>query len=215
MGLFSAFNINASGLTAERYRMDIISENVANANTTRTADGSPYRRKVVVFEADNGGSRFQDVLARTRNGSGGRFASDTVGGVRVAEVAEDPVAYLREQGLPLTKLHGDGDPAGSPLAELAALEGLALTSSNDHDFEVVRAGVDKGRSLAELAALYGIALEECAAVGDSDNDLAALRAAGMSIAMDNASQAVKDAAVRIAPPNSREGAAWAVLSCLE
>ena len=132
-----------------------------------------------------------------------------------AEVAEDPVAYLREQGLPLTKLHGDGDPAGSPLAELAALEGLALTSSNDHDFEVVRAGVDKGRSLAELAALYGIALEECAAVGDSDNDLAALRAAGMSIAMDNASQAVKDAAVRIAPPNSREGAAWAVLSCLE
>ena len=60
-------------------------------NTTRTENGEgPYRRKVVVFEADNGGSRFQDVLARTRNGSGGRFASDTVGGVRVAEVAEDP-----------------------------------------------------------------------------------------------------------------------------
>ena len=35
MGLFSAFNINATGMTAERYRMDIISENVANANTTR------------------------------------------------------------------------------------------------------------------------------------------------------------------------------------
>ena len=49
MGLFSAFNINATGMTAERYRMDIISENVANANTTRTADGSPYRRKVVSF----------------------------------------------------------------------------------------------------------------------------------------------------------------------
>ncbi|RKI71829.1 Cof-type HAD-IIB family hydrolase [bacterium 1xD42-67] len=132
-----------------------------------------------------------------------------------AEVAEDPVAYLREQGLPLTKLHGDGDPAGFPLAELAALEGLALTSSNDHDFEVVGAGVDKGRSLGELAAMYEIALEECAAVGDSDNDLAALQAAGMSIAMGNASQAVKDAAARIAPPNSQEGAAWAVLSCLE
>lgn len=49
MGMFTAFNINATGMTAERYRMDIISENVANANTTRTADGSPYRRKVVTF----------------------------------------------------------------------------------------------------------------------------------------------------------------------
>ena len=49
MSLFSAFNINATGMTAERYRMDVISENVANANTTRTADGEPYRRKVVAF----------------------------------------------------------------------------------------------------------------------------------------------------------------------
>ena len=47
MGMFSAFDINASGMTAQRYRMDIISENVANANTTRTEDGSPYRRQVV------------------------------------------------------------------------------------------------------------------------------------------------------------------------
>lgn len=50
MSMFSSFNINASGMTAQRYRMDVISENVANANTTRTADGTPYRRKVVCFE---------------------------------------------------------------------------------------------------------------------------------------------------------------------
>ena len=50
MSIFSSFNINASGMTAQRYRMDIISENVANANTTRTEDGTPYRRKVVTFE---------------------------------------------------------------------------------------------------------------------------------------------------------------------
>ena len=50
MGMFTAFDINATGMTAERYRMDIISQNVANANTTRTEDGTPYRRKVVVFE---------------------------------------------------------------------------------------------------------------------------------------------------------------------
>ena len=50
MSIFSAFNVNASGMTAQRYRMDIISENVANANTTRTQDGTPYRRKVVTFQ---------------------------------------------------------------------------------------------------------------------------------------------------------------------
>jgi len=54
MGMFDSFNINASGLTAQRYRMDVIAENVANANTTRTEDGTPYKRKVVTFEEKNG-----------------------------------------------------------------------------------------------------------------------------------------------------------------
>ena len=44
MSMFSAFDVTASGLTAQRLRMDVISENVANANTTRTEDGTPYRR---------------------------------------------------------------------------------------------------------------------------------------------------------------------------
>lgn len=82
------------------------------------------------------------------------------------------------------------------MEELRALEGLELTSSNDHDFEVVSAGVDKGVALAQLAQRYGVPLDQCAAVGDSDNDLAMLQAAGVPIAMGNASQAVKD----LAPP---------------
>ena len=47
MGLFQSFDIAATGMTAQRFRMDVIAENVANANTTRTADGTPYRRRVV------------------------------------------------------------------------------------------------------------------------------------------------------------------------
>ena len=91
MAFVSSIDVIGSGFTAQQQRLDIISENIVNMNTTRTENGEgPYRRKVVVFEADNGTGRFSDVLARTRNGSGGRFASDTVGGVRVAEVAEDP-----------------------------------------------------------------------------------------------------------------------------
>ncbi|MGM0380683.1 MAG: flagellar basal body rod protein FlgC [bacterium] len=50
MGMFSAINTAGSGLTAERTRMDVISDNIANANTTRTEDGGPYMRKVVQFE---------------------------------------------------------------------------------------------------------------------------------------------------------------------
>ena len=62
MGLFTAFDINASGMTAERYRMDIISENLANMNTTRTEDGTPYRRKVVTFEEKGMQTPFSHVL---------------------------------------------------------------------------------------------------------------------------------------------------------
>ena len=131
-----------------------------------------------------------------------------------AAVVPDPIAYLEEQGLPLTKLHGDWSPGRYPLEELAALPGVVLTSSSPHDFEVVAQGVDKGRTLALLAALYGVPLEQCAAVGDGGNDLAMLRVAGLPIAMGNAAQSVKDAAALIAPPNDREGAAWAILRCL-
>lgn len=49
-GFFTGMRIAASGLTAERERMDVIAENLANARTTRTPDGGPFRRKVVLFE---------------------------------------------------------------------------------------------------------------------------------------------------------------------
>lgn len=53
MGLFQAFDISATGMTAERFRMDTIAQNIANVNTTRTENGTPYRRKIVTFEEKN------------------------------------------------------------------------------------------------------------------------------------------------------------------
>ncbi len=82
MSIFSSFDINASGMTAQRYRMDIISENVANANTTRTADGTPYRRKVVTFEEKDRQTSFSRVLNRQIDNYTGK-------GVRVDGVYED------------------------------------------------------------------------------------------------------------------------------
>ena len=49
MSMFTAFNISASGMTAQQLRTDVISQNIANVNTTRTSDGTPYVRKAVVF----------------------------------------------------------------------------------------------------------------------------------------------------------------------
>lgn len=82
MALFQAFDISASGMTAERFRTDIIAENVANVNTTRTEDGTPYRRKIVTFTEKNDNS-FRNVMARTsRQAYGGD-------GVKVSKVLED------------------------------------------------------------------------------------------------------------------------------
>lgn len=82
MGMFTAFDINASGMTAERFRMDIISQNMANTNTTRTEDGTPYRRKVVVFEEKNSQTPFHQVLNRATD----RYSGT---GVKVSGVYED------------------------------------------------------------------------------------------------------------------------------
>ena len=82
MSLFTSFDINASGLTAERFRMDIISQNVANANTTRTEDGTPYRRKVVAFAEKETQTPFSCVLDSARDNYSGK-------GVKVSTVTED------------------------------------------------------------------------------------------------------------------------------
>jgi flagellar basal-body rod protein FlgC len=87
MGLFDAFDISASALTAERMRMDVTAENLANAQTTRTAAGGPYRRKEVVLQqADNAHPPSFAGSLRTAMGVG----SGRSGGVEVAAIEEDP-----------------------------------------------------------------------------------------------------------------------------
>lgn len=87
MAMFTAFDINATGMTAERFRMDTISQNLANANTTRTEDGTPYRRKIVVFEEKNSQTPFHQVLRKYSNYYAGDRYSGT--GVKVTGVYED------------------------------------------------------------------------------------------------------------------------------
>lgn len=93
MAFLSTINIIGSGLTAQHLRLDVISENVTNINTTRTEEGGPYRRKVVVFEAMDGRESFRDVMARVQNGVVSNAGQENTGGVRVVEIAEDPTDF--------------------------------------------------------------------------------------------------------------------------
>ena len=84
MAFLSSVNVIGSGLTAQQQRLDVISENVTNINTTRTEGGGPYRRKMVVLEEENSDSPFRQALDKAM----GRRNS-AQGGVRVAEIVED------------------------------------------------------------------------------------------------------------------------------
>ena len=91
MSFLSSINVIGSGITAQHLRLDVISENVTNINTTRTGEGGPYRRKVVVFQAwDSERNAFREALARAQNGLVSNAGYETAGGVRVVEIAEDP-----------------------------------------------------------------------------------------------------------------------------
>ena len=81
MGLFQAFNISASGMTGQRFRTDIIAENIANVNTTSTPDGGPYRRKIVTF-AERQVTPFGQIYSASKNAAIGN-------GVKVTKVTED------------------------------------------------------------------------------------------------------------------------------
>lgn len=84
MAFLNSMSVVGSGLTAQQLRLDVISENITNQNTTRTEAGGPYRRKVVVFQAQDDLTSFQQALERAR---GGRTDK---GGVQVTAIAEDP-----------------------------------------------------------------------------------------------------------------------------
>lgn len=89
MGYFSSLDVGASALTAQRLRMDTISQNIANVNTTRTENGGPYRRKAVIFEEKSPNMPFSDYLS---NNSKEKFVGN---GVRVARIVEDQTPFKR------------------------------------------------------------------------------------------------------------------------
>jgi flagellar basal-body rod protein FlgC len=103
MSFFGSMNVSASGLSAQRLRMDVISENIANVDTTRTGNGGPYQRKTALFQEmlEDSFGAYLDRSFLTQEQPGTR-------GVRVAEIAADntPGPRVYEPG------HPDADATG-------------------------------------------------------------------------------------------------------
>lgn len=106
MAVFNALNISASGMTAQRLRLDLISQNIANVNTTRDENGNVYRRQVAVFqERQPDSNSFNSILSM----SAGGITTGTGRGVIVSGIAEDHVTAMKTVYDPS---HPDADEDG-------------------------------------------------------------------------------------------------------
>lgn len=122
MNLFGLFQVSGSALAAERLRAEVVTTNLANAESTRTPEGGPYRRKLAVFESRTA-SPFQLLMAGTGSAGSG---TDAAGGVRVSQVVEDEAPAIRKYD----PGHPDADATGyveypniNPVEEVVDLMG--------------------------------------------------------------------------------------------
>jgi flagellar basal-body rod protein FlgC len=118
MTLFSALEISASGLTAQRLRMDVTSANLANAQSTRTPEGGPYRRQDVVLQEQSAEGTFAGTLAGVLGGGG------EPAGVEVAAIIPDttPLRRVYEPSSPEADAQGYVEmPNVNPVEEMTDL----------------------------------------------------------------------------------------------
>jgi flagellar basal-body rod protein FlgC len=142
MNLFGLMETSGSAMQAERMRAEVVAANMANAETTRTASGGPYRRQHVVFAADRGDTGFLESLSNSGIGIGGGTtnppaqdgvpsmslpgAAKAAPGVHIVQVVEDPSPPLKRYD----PGHPDAGPDGyvaypdiNPLTEMVDLMG--------------------------------------------------------------------------------------------
>lgn len=133
MGTFSALRISASGLSAERLRMDTITSNIANAQTTRTEDGGPYARKVAVF---------QESLDEAKN----------FNGVKAVAIKDDESEFRKVYD----PTHVDADEDGYvTYPNVNILNEMADMISSTRAYEAIADTVDANKSMYSKALEIG------------------------------------------------------------
>ncbi len=144
MDLYDALRTSSSGLAAQRLRMNLISANLANVNTTRTPEGGPYRRREAVFEARARTESFRDML-RSRQS---RRPSD----VEVARIIEDQ----RPAVIKYAPHHPDADEKGYvALPHINVMEEMVNMISATRSYEANIAAVKAAKDMALKALEIG------------------------------------------------------------
>lgn len=146
MGLFQAFNISASGMTAERFRTDIIAENIANVNTTSTGSSEPYRRKIVTFSEKNV-TPFSQIYSTSKNAATGN-------GVKVSKVTEDyTIEFTKEYDPSNPDADADGYvsyPNVNTVTEMTNLiDSTRAYEANATAFDASKAMAEKGLQIGK------------------------------------------------------------------
>ncbi len=142
MDFFSAMNVSSSGMNAERIRMNLISSNIANANTTRTPEGGPYKRRDAVFSAVSAEGPFETALGRA-------------GGVKKVEVA----TILEDQSPPRLQYdptHPDADSDGNvamPNVNIIGEMADMVTATRTYEANVTAAQAAKSMAMKALDLL--------------------------------------------------------------
>lgn len=145
MGFMDSLTISASGMTAERLRMDVIANNLANVNTTRTPAGGPFRRQEVVLTP--GTSSFGDALSAATGDT-----TSSLKGVQVAAIVPDQTPFKRvyEPG------HPDADAQGYvSLPNVDTVTEMVDMMGASRAYEANVAAVDAVKSMAEKALQIG------------------------------------------------------------
>lgn len=146
MSFFRSMDISSSALTSQSMRVEVISQNLANSQTTRTAEGGPYRRKMVVFEEKQFANDFEEAMQSALN----RVHAGS--GVRVASIVEDESALRRVY----EPEHPDADEEGyvlypnvNPVTEMVNL--ISATRS----YEANVTGLNSTKAMAMKALEIG------------------------------------------------------------
>lgn len=143
MNFLDSLAVSSTGLSAQRIRMNLISSNMANVNTTRTETGEPYKRKDVIFEAVQKGG-FKDVLEERLGADGG--------GVKVARIIEDDKPFVEK----FDPGHPDADENGYiRLPNVNIVEEMVNMISASRSFEANATAVRATKDMAGVALEIG------------------------------------------------------------
>lgn len=150
MSIWNILRVGASALNAQRLRLDVIANNIANAETTRTAEGGPYKRQDVVFTPQGTNSFLPQFLAASRSGSD--LTNTETGGVQVSSIVTDTTEGARVYD----PTHIDADEEGYvsyPNVNMAVEMTNMLSATRSYEANL--ASIDAAKNMALKALEIG------------------------------------------------------------